>query len=169
MLSKYQSIHVELIWARLKMSASSQPSSKDEAMRNKFGGSKGCYGYQPGWGVGDGVVAAATSSSAIKVSWTNRPTYQKPPSPSPSGQQDTRLVGQQGHRSHATQVFEWMENDMQLLDTKTNRWFGLYLLRPTECLRETVCGHEGCKLLKLLKQKRKLYSTERIHTHTCVS
>lgn len=89
--------------------------------RNKLGGSKGCYWYQPAWGVGDGVVAAATSSSAIKVSWTNRPTYQKPPSPSLAGQQDTRLAGRQGHRSHARQDFEWMEHDMQLLDRKTNR------------------------------------------------
>ena len=39
----------------------------------------GCYGYQPAWGVGDDVVAAASSSSAIKVSLTNRPTYQKAP------------------------------------------------------------------------------------------
>lgn len=66
--------------------------------RTKLGSIKGCSGYQPAWGVGDGVVAAASSSSAIKLSMTYRPTYQNAPSPS--------LARQQGHQPHAGKRFD---------------------------------------------------------------
>lgn len=99
----------ELMWPKLNAPrlSSSQGGRKwrgsvEEVIRT------GCYGYQPDGSVGGGLLAAASSSSVIKVSLTNRPTYQKPPSPSLAGQQDTRLAGQQGHEiRHATrQDFE---------------------------------------------------------------
>lgn len=88
-----------------------------------------CYGYQPVGGVGDGLVTAASSSSAIKVSLTNRPTYQKAPSPS--------LAGQQSHRSDMRdKTLNGIRHAARGQDDRDEKIFGLCPVRPSLYLRD---------------------------------